>query len=585
MLRRLFRKFFSLLTPAQGRTFLRLIALMAVGMLLEAVGLGLIVPLLAVMTGESRFAQSSAWQTVRHWLGDPSSAQLVVGGMLVIVAVFLLKNLFLYFLTWRQTAFFTNVGRDLTARLFARYLQMPYREFLTRNTGEMNAHLAEVRTYTLALGAFLNALAESMVVGGIFALLLYAEFWGTLIIGVVIGILLLPLHFTLRRYLARAGDERNRHQIELGKQTMQGLNGVKEIKLLDREEFFRARHAEHNTAAAAIDCRFGTVSQLPRLVLEVLAVAGLAGLISVMVWQENPMLVPVLGLFVGATFRLLPSVNRIIFNLQNLQFASAAIARLHAEITAPATAPTTVVATPLPALAKEISFERVSFAYPHRPAPVLRDVSLTIPIGAAAGFIGGSGAGKSTLIDLLVGLFAPTGGKILLDGAELTAENVAAWRRQIGYVPQTIYLLDDTLRRNIAFGLPDAAIDEAALRRAAALAQLADFIAELPAGLDTLIGERGARLSGGQRQRVGLARALYRSPTILILDEATSSLDLETERHFLAGLRQFAGKITTISVAHRLHTLAHCDRIFQLADGQIVADGTAREMLKERVES
>jgi len=298
-----------------------------------------------------------------------------------------------------------------------------------------------------------------------------------------------------------------------------------------------------------------------------------------MIWQGKPMeaLLPTLGLFAAAAFRIMPSVNRLLSAVQSMRFYLPVIDTLHSEFCLLNAASTQQRGQPLP-FNDALVLDQLSFKYPTAETPALRGISLSIPRGASIGFIGGSGAGKSTLVDTILGLLTPDSGSIKINGVDIQT-NLRGWQDQIGYVPQSIYLTDDTLRRNVAFGLPPDQIDEAAVWRAIKAAQLEQFVNELPQGLETQVGERGVRLSGGQRQRIGIARALYHDPAVLVLDEATSSLDTATEHDVMEAIRALRGEKTLIIVAHRLSTVEHCDRLFRLEQGAVAEEGETAMML------
>jgi ATP-binding cassette, subfamily B, bacterial PglK len=311
------------------------------------------------------------------------------------------------------------------------------------------------------------------------------------------------------------------------------------------------------------------------LLLELLAVIGFAMLVVVMLQlgRQLDTLIPILGLFAAAAFRLLPSVNRILNGVQSVQFALPTIDIIDREVRQLEDTPVPQRGALLMPFQKELMLSNVSFQYSGADGPALTDVSLTIPPGCSVGFVGSSGAGKSTLVDLILGLLTPGSGRITVDGVDIQS-NIRGWQDQIGYVPQVIYLTDDTLRRNVAFGLNDEEIDEQAVLRAIRAAQLEDFVAGLSQGLETEVGERGVRLSGGQRQRIGIARALYHNPPVLVLDEATSSLDLATEQGVMAAVNALHGEKTVLIVAHRISTVSQCDWLYKLERGKIVQEGT-----------
>jgi ABC-type multidrug transport system fused ATPase/permease subunit len=323
--------------------------------------------------------------------------------------------------------------------------------------------------------------------------------------------------------------------------------------------------------------------QLPRLWLEMLAVVGLAVLVLSMIAQGNDIksIMPILGLFAAAAFRLMPSVYRMLGALQSLRFVKSIIEILRGEL-----ALKTLEQKAARPVGERIDFTRdirlidVYFTYPNSARPSLSSLSMCIRHGETVGFIGCSGAGKSTLVDIILGLLRPQGGQIEVDGWDIS-RGLRDWQDHIGYVPQTIYLTDDTLRRNVAFGFSDEAIDDEAVKRAVRAAQLDDFVMTLPQGLETEVGERGVRLSGGQRQRIGLARALYSDPSVLVLDEATSALDVATEAEVMHAITALHGRKTILIVAHRLSTVENCDRIIRMEGGMISAEGTAAKILGE----
>lgn len=575
-----YRKIRDILTPAERNGALALLGFMLIGMVLETLGIGLVIPVISLLMQDNPAARFPAIAPVLVTLGNPGPRELIVSGMLTLVGVYFTKTLFLGFLAWRQTKFVFELHASVSQRLFASYLRQPYAFHLQRNSAQLTRNVTtEVNLFTNAATASMMLLTEGLVLLGVTALLFIVEPWGALLASSTLGFAAWIFHRIVRARVLRWGKERQHHDGLRIQHVQQGLGGVKDIKLLGREADFLAQYKLPNFGNAYVLQRQHFFQQLPRLWLELLAMAGLAVVVLVMMGQGKPlgMLLPTLGLFGAAAFRLMPSVNRLIGAIQSTRFALPVINTLHHDLVQIGVPAATKHRSELP-FNNQLLLDHVSFHYPSTDNPALRDVSLTIPRGASIGIIGGSGAGKSTLVDIILGLLCPTSGKVTVDQIDIQS-NLRGWQDQIGYVPQAIFLTDDTLRRNVAFGLSDDQINEDAVHRAIHSAQLEDFINTLPQGLDTHVGERGVRLSGGQRQRIGIARALYHDPAVLVLDEATSSLDTATERGVMEAIRAMHGDKTIIIVAHRLSTVEHCDRLYQLEQGRVAADGVPAEML------
>ena len=357
------------------------------------------------------------------------------------------------------------------------------------------------------------------------------------------------------------------------------MGGVKDVKLLGREDDFLDVFQKHNSNSARMWKLQTTLQNLPRLMFEMLAIIALAILVLTMLYMGRDInsIVPILGLFAAAAFRMMPSITRVLVSLQALRYRFSAIDTLYEELNVESIKKTGEEVGSSRFMS-ELTLENVVYHYPSNKASVLNNISLTIKKGESVGFIGMSGSGKSTLVDVILGLLTPTSGTVYVDGLNIQ-KNLRGWQNQIGYVSQSIFLTDDTLRRNVAFGIADKDIDEAAVLRAIKMAQLDELVSSLPAGIDTIVGERGILLSGGQRQRIGVARCLYHDPEILVLDEATSSLDNSTEKMVMDSITALHGKKTVIIVAHRLSTVEHCDNVFRLKNGQIVEQGIPSDIL------
>lgn len=573
-------KLWGLLTSRQRRVAVMLLGMMLIGMVMEMLGIGLIIPALSLMMQSSSVTRYPILTPWLESLGTMSQEKLIVAGIVTLVGVNAVKALFLGFLAWRQARFVYGLQADLSQRLFDGYLREPYTFHLQHNSAQL-IHNA-VGQVNDVIGVFKHGLAliaELLVMVGVSVVLLLVEPLGAIMVLVTFSLAGWGFNRLTRKHILRWGQERQHHEGLRIQHLQQGLGGAKEVKLLGREGDFSSQYRQHNARSARLAERQGTLQALPRLWLELLAVMGLAALVLVMLGRGKGIdgVLPTLGLFAVAAFRVMPSTNRVLSGIQSVLFSLPAIEAIHNQLNLLRAAPAVRQCVPM-SFGHTLEIDHVSFRYPSVEVQALCDVSLIIPRGASVGFIGGSGAGKSTLVDILLGLLTPISGAVKVDGCDIQT-NLRDWQDQIGYVPQSIYLTDDTLRRNIAFGLSPDKIDESAVLRAVRSAQLEQFVNDLPGGLDTMVGERGVCLSGGERQRIGIARALYHSPSVLVLDEATSSLDTATETAVMRAVSALKGGKTIIIVAHRLSTVEQCDRLYEFEMGRVVKEGVPREML------
>lgn len=581
-----FGKTRALLTPAERKASIAMLVLMLIGMVLETMGIGLVIPVVTLMIeGDAltKFPLLASWAEALHVI---SQGALIILAMIALVIVYFAKNLYLAFLIWKQTSFALDIQASLSRRIFALYLRQPYTFHLQRNSAQLVRNITgEVTIFSGVISSLLLLLTECFVLVGIALLLLLIEPVGVTAIVVVLGGAAWVFHRLTRSRISRWGGERQYHEGLRIQHLQQGLGGAKDVKLLGREKDFLTRFDYHNRKSTRVWKLQTTLQGMPRLMFEMLAITGLAVLVITMLNQGREMssLVPVLGLFGASAFRLMPSVNRILGSIQNVRYNLPALNHLYEESLLQVPPQNTERANKHAAFQREIKIYEVGYVYHLAKKPALHGVSLEIRKGELIGLIGTSGSGKSTLVDLVLGLLPPSEGRIEVDGLDVQT-HLREWQDQIGYVPQSIYLTDDSLRRNIAFGLADEEIDEAAVVRAISAAQLMEFVNGLPEGLDTVVGERGVRLSGGQRQRIGIARALYHNPSVLVFDEATSALDIATESSVMEVITELKGSKTMILVAHRLSTVERCDRLFKFEKGRVVASGSPDELLRRPVQ-
>lgn len=569
-------KLIALLDARQRRQASAIFLLMLLGMALEMGGIGLVLPVIGLMTSPDLLGRLPGIRPFLAWLANPDQKQLVIWGMTALAVVYGLKNAYLAVLAWAQARFVFRLHASLSQRLFTRYLRQPYTFHLQHNSAQLIRNIVvEVNLFTNALQAFMVLSTELLVLAGVSVLLLYVEPLATLMVMGTLGSAAVLFYLLVRKRLSHWGKQRQHYDGKRIQLVQEGLGSVKEIRLLGREGDFLEQYRHCNMINARVLEHQHFLQQVPRLWLEVLAVTGLVAVVLMLIAQGRSAtdFLPTIGLFGAAAFRLMPSINRCLTSIQSTRFAFSAVNTLHQELVEGATESKAELAGKGAAeevgrFSDRIELSGVNFRYPGSESEALRDISLSIPRGTSIGFIGESGAGKSTLVDIILGLLTPSSGAVLVDGVDIR-NALRGWQNQIGYVSQTIYLTDDTLRRNVAFGLADADIDEAAVWRALRAAQLEEFVRQLPEGLDTEVGERGVRLSGGQRQRIGIARALYHEPSVLVLDEATSALDTDTESGVMEAVRAMHGEKTILIITHRLSTVEHCDKVVHVERGNI----------------
>ncbi|MFN4279819.1 ABC transporter ATP-binding protein [Thermosynechococcus sp.] len=577
-------KIWRLLDRGDRWQLLGIFLLMVITSAWEAVGIGLIFPFIAVVEKPARLNQLLFWRTAP--LTPTEEYQWLLLLSIALAALFIFKNLFIVASTYIQLKFLNAKQCKFSVLLLRSYLFKPYTFHLQHNTATLiqNAARETNNVFSLYLLPLLFVISEILIVFAIFTVIfLSAPLIATVVIA--LAVILSYLFFRFFRYrLKQAGAQRVQYAQKVVQSINEALGGIKETKILGREQFFLDTYRENLIRDRSATLFQEIASQLPRSYFETIGVVLLILILIFFLLQRGTtaQLLPLVSLFAAAAFRLLPSANRLMANLGNLIFYAASVDVLYHDLLEARTLEPPRLSAVSPergALWDRLELIDIHYTYPNAPRPALCGVSLTIKQGEMVGFVGASGAGKTTLVDLILGLLEPCQGDIRVDGESIYG-NLARWQRQIGYIPQTIYLSDDTLRHNIAFGLPTEQIDETALWRAVEAAQLAEFVAGLPAGLDTVVGERGVRLSGGQRQRIGIARALYHNPSVLIMDEATAALDNQTEAGVMDAIQALSGEKTIIMIAHRLSTVIACDRLYLIADGQVAAVGSYQELLQ-----
>ena len=580
-------KFNLLLDRRQRRSMVILMAGMLFASLLEMLGIGTIPMFVALLADPDRVFQALPSGSVTSVIREADFRIVILGGAALLAAIFLAKNVFIAGLIFAESKLVRDITVATATRMFRAYLYNPYTFHLQRNPAKLARNVSNEVTQSVNLiSSGMVVVREGLVLIVVLVLLLFLDPLTSLSTFVLLGSAATLFYMAVRHSLLRRGRLAQAHRGRQLQTINQGLGAIKDAKILGREHYLislfsrEVRGVQHNAFYQRV------VSVLPRLFLEVLAVSAivLVAVVFVLLGRTVESMLPVLALLAVGTVRLVPAFNSISSALTLIRFQRPALDLVCAELeaveheVAPGASNSAVVTTARFKFQNEISLHDLHYRYPGAAVEALRGVGLTIRAGETVGFIGASGAGKSTLIDLMLGLLTPTSGEIHVDGQKLEGEFLPSWQRQIGYIPQQIYLIDDSVRRNVAFGLPDDEIDETAVTRALSAAQLEAFVQSLPEGVDTRVGDRGIRLSGGQRQRIGIARALYHNPGVLLMDEATSALDQETEHEVVTAIGQLRSDHTIIVIAHRLTTVRGCDRLYLLDEGRVIDEGRPVEL-------
>jgi len=579
----LLKKAWQHLNSNQKKYSIFIFGLMFIVMILEILSVGIVLPLISVLL---RGDVDTSFFSHLFYFGQPTGKNLIYVGLVMTIIIFLIKNLALTFNLWQQTKFLRNFELELTNSLFKYYLKNDYIFFLQNNSAHLYRNLTSIVGSFLAyIKGIMILLTEIVVFLGIGSVLFYVDFVGTSIILLSVGFTSFVIYSLTIGKISFIGNERNIVGGELNKHLLQGMASAKDVKILDREDDLIYQVNKNLNSVTRVNQIIQFIQGLPKFSFEVLMVIVFSALVFIMVEAEKDMIniIQYLGVFAIASFRLVPGASRILSSFQLIKYMEPSVKLLLKEFDFKKNLSTkkNYEKKNLNIALKfqnEISLGNLSFSYPTRKEFSLSKISMNFKKGDFVGIIGETGSGKSTLINLLIGLLKPNEGEVQVDKININS-NLPEWHKKIGYVPQSVYLTDDTIRKNIAFGLRDEDIDDALVKEAIKKASLNDFLNELPEGLQTIVGEKGIRISGGQRQRIGIARALYRDPEILILDEATSSLDQSTEKKIMESIISLKRKKTLITVTHRLYTVKNCDKLYFIDKGNIVKKGTPKEML------
>lgn len=582
------QKLWKLLDRKQRRNSFLLLGAMITGALLEVAGVGVLPAFVALLSGPERVLRYASVARFFAAVGANRPDTRVLWAAGVLAAFFILKNAYLSAFGYMQARFSYHRQIDFAKRLNAAYMNSPYTFHLQRNTAGL-VHNINVEVMRIVGDVLIPAIRigmEILVLLAICVLLLALEPAMTLLVFGILGTSSVLFLKMVRRSVNRFGQDEHIYRMRMIQATNEGFGGVKELKVLNRLEYAQRAFDESAVAYSRSGVYKSTVNEVPRLFLETVAVLALLGAAAFLVMQHRPMhdIVPTLTLLALASVRMMPSANRIVIAVMSVRWGSPALDAVVADLTSlesPRECSENLKTRPQQ-FTDAIEFVGVTYRYPDSPTAALHDLSFRIPKGSAVALVGPSGAGKTTAADVLLGLLQPQSGHVLVDGRDIH-QDVGSWQRQIGYIPQQIFLTDDSIRRNVAFGLPDEEIDDDRIRAALKSAQLLEFVETLPNGLDSTVGERGVRLSGGQLQRIGIARALYHNPDVLVMDEATSALDYKTEGLIIEMIERLRDSRTLVVIAHRHSTIQYFDNVLMLREGHLVAQGSFAEVVATSV--
>lgn len=600
-------KVLSILTAKEKRAFVKLTAAILFMGLLEIIGVASILPFMQLVANPDEILQYDIMKAIVDYFGFTRTRQLVIASGGIVIGLVLLTNLFSIYVNWLQYRTSWSLIHQLSKRLMAGYLRRPYPFFLNTSTAELSSYvLAEVNAFGSGVAVpIVEIIGRTTVALVLFGLLLWVDFRIALIMFSTLGVSYILIYLAQRKVLARLGKERVEANVQRYRSLSQVFDGVKTVKAYNREAFFFNHFADASRRVSELQPKYQVLVSSPKNILEILAFGSIIGItIYLFINRGNfSVIVPTLTLYAVAGYRLLPALQKAFKAVGSFRHHAEVVDKLYASISVASSGEDFSSELPVPLRMQDnFRLEGLEFRYDAAEAPTLSDVSLTVASGETIAFVGSTGSGKTTLIDLMVGLLRPSAGRLLVDGTELTDDNLANWRSSIAYVPQDVFLFDDSILNNVLMGaaprstsarrdhgsdIVDAAaagaeegtMSEEAVMTALDLADIGAFVRTLPEGIHTTIGDKGVRLSGGQRQRLGLARALLSHPSVLILDEATSALDNVTEKGIIDALRNLPRDITTIIIAHRLSTVQHADRIYFLERGEIVGQGSYDELV------
>jgi ATP-binding cassette subfamily C protein len=589
----LLKKLKAILPPKDKFKVVLLITLMLLAGLLEVISIGFLSGFIAGVANPDLILNNQYISNILAFLNISSERQILILGTTALIFVFLFKNIYLIAYKYVQARFIYNRYRSISARLFKIYMNVPFSFHLNRNSASLIRNVsAESRAIaTNVMLPILQIATEFIMALSIIILLLTVQPLITLFTLIALAVVSYFFLKGTKKTMKRHGEKALQERQEIIKTVNEGIGGFKEVTLTNRKPWFITRFENSMLSLSKAEIFQQTTKQSVSPIIETIAIAGMLLIAFILLKQGNSLAVlsSTLALFALSIRRLLPAVNNIVAQYASLRYSAYSVDPIYQDLVDleqyqnVESKKENKKNLKKSTLKDKIEIKDLDFKYHENQSLILKDINLNIKQGQAIALVGSTGSGKTTLADLILGLLKPTQGKIKVDNKDIY-ENISAWQKNIGYIPQFIYLSDDSIKNNIAFGLEEAEVDSDKLQKAIEVAQLTDFIEQLPEKENTKIGERGIRLSGGQRQRIGIARALYDNPEILVMDEATSSLDNITERFIIEAIEKLKRNRTIIIIAHRLSTVKNCDQLYILKQGKIIDQGTYDELINKNKE-
>ncbi|MDO4463133.1 MAG: ABC transporter ATP-binding protein [Bacillota bacterium] len=584
-MKKIIKKLMVLLDGRQKRIMVLLVFLMLIGAVLETLGVSLVIPVMNVVMDEHAVENNEYLQVICDILRIEynDTRKLMIFTMLALIGVFVVKNIFLFIQQKAQLKFVYTNQFATSRRMMINFMERPYEYYLNADTSVIQRSItSDVNNMYGLILALLQLFSEAIVFVCLVLVSLATDVWMTVTVTLLLVVVLAIIKGILKPIMKKAGEENQDYYSGLYKWIDQSVMGIKEIKVANKENYFINEYAKCGAGYVSAVQRYNLYNATPRLLIETVAIAGMILYMMFQILQGTAVseIVPQVAALAVAAMRLIPCANRINNHLTSISyfepFFMGVSDNLQEEIRDESinydeNAYKQKVKVDKLEIRDRIELKDIVFRYPNTEVLIFDHANMEIPIGKSVGIVGTSGAGKTTVVDILLGLLRLQSGEILADGVEVR-EHYQSWLKNIGYIPQSIFMIDSTIRKNVAFGYADEDIDDEKVWRALKEAQLDEFVRGLPDGLDTSIGERGIRISGGQRQRIGIARALFEDPEVLVLDEATSALDNETEAAIMDSINRLHGKKTLIIIAHRLQTIEKCDMVYRVEKGKVARE-------------